>query len=68
MLILLTCGDIESNPGPGKHDSRYNVSVCHWNLNDITARSFEKIDLLEACNTISKFNVICLSESYLTQP
>ena len=31
----------------------------------MTAHNFEKINLLEAYNTISKFDVICLSESYL---
>ena len=54
MLILLTCADIESNPGPRK-----------WNLNSMTAHNFKKINLLEAYNTINKFDVICLSESYL---
>ena len=65
MLILLTCGDIESNPGPRRSDSCYNFSICHWNLNSMTAHNFKKINLLEAYNTINKFDVICLSESYL---
>ena len=65
ILILLTCGDIESNPGPRRSDSCYNFSMCHWNLNSMTAHNFEKINLLEAYNTINKFDVICLSESYL---
>ena len=62
MLILLTCGNIESNPGPRGCNSCYNFSICHWNLNIMTAHNFEKINLLEAIN---KFDVICLSESYL---
>ena len=61
MLILLTCGDIESNPGRRIRDSCYNFSVCHWNLNSMTVHNFEKINLLEAY----KFDVIYLSESYL---
>ena len=65
MLTLLTCGDIESNPGPRRSDSCYNFSICHWNLNSMTAHNFEKINLLAAYNTINKFDVICLSESYL---
>ena len=43
MLILLTLGDIESNPGPRRRDSCYNFSICHWNLNSMTAHNFEKI-------------------------
>ena len=31
----------------------------------MTAHNFEKINLFEAYNTINKFDVICLSESYL---
>ena len=46
-------------------DSCYNFLICHWNLNSMTAHNFEKINLLEAYNTINKFDVICLSESYL---
>ena len=65
MLILLTCADIESNPGPRKCNSCYNFSICHWNLSSMTAHNFKKINLLEAYNTINKFDVICLSESYL---
>ena len=30
----------------------------------MTAHNFEKINLLEAYNTINNFDVICLSESY----
>ena len=65
MLILLTCGDIESNPGPIRCNSCYNFSIYHWNLNSMTAHSFEKINLLEVYNTINKFDVICFSEFYL---
>ena len=65
MLMLLTCGDIESNPGPRRCDFCYNFSICYWNLNSMTAHNFEKINLLEAYNTINKFDIICLSESYL---
>ena len=64
MLIWLTCGDIESNPGPRRRGSSYNFSVCHWNLNNMTAHNFEKINLFEVYSTINKFDVICLSESY----
>ena len=65
MLILLTCGDIESNPGPIGCNSCYNFSIYHWNLNSMTAHNFEKINLLEVYNTINKFDVICFSEFYL---
>ena len=65
MLILLICGDIESNLGSRRRDSCYDFSVYHCNLNSMTAHNFEKIKFLEAYNTIHKFGVICLWEPYL---
>lgn len=46
-LLLFQCGDIERNPGPTSFNSK-NLSVCHWNLNSLTAHNFGKIALLEA--------------------
>ena len=63
-LILLPFGDTESNPGARRSDSYYNFLIYHWGLNSTTAHNFEKANLL-ACNTINKFDIICLSECYL---
>ena len=40
-LLLLLCGDIESNPGPTLLSQ--NVSVCCWNLNGIAAHNYTKL-------------------------
>ena len=64
-MFLFICGDIELNPGPKNRNSCYNFSICHWNLNSITAHNFAKVNLLEAYNAIHDFDMICLSESYL---
>ena len=50
---LLTCGDIESNPGPG-NNSAQNLTICHWNLNGITSHNFLKVSLIEAFNSCAK--------------
>ena len=64
--FLLLCGDVELNPGPNKKcKSCLNFSICHWNLNSLTGHNFEKVNLLEAFNTVNKFDIICLSESFL---
>ena len=34
-------------------------------MNSLTAHNFEKVNLLEAYNTVNKFDIICLSESVL---
>ena len=31
-LLLVICGDIETNPGPYNKNNQ-TISVCHWNLN-----------------------------------
>ena len=65
--LLLLCGDVELNPGPSAKDSYscYNFSLCHWNLNSITAHDFSKVSLLEAFNAVHKFDIFCLTETYL---
>ena len=45
-------GDIEPNPGP-KPNFCQSFSIFHWNLNSILAHNF------------IKFDVVCLSETYL---
>ena len=57
-------GDIELNPGP-KWDINQYFSVCHWNLNSVASHKFSKIQSLIASNCVHKFDIICLSESYL---
>ena len=57
-------GDIELNPGP-KRDINQCLSVCHWNMNSVASHNFSKIQSLIAYNYIHKFDIICLSESYL---
>ena len=61
-FLLLLSGDIELNPGD-KHHS--NLKVCYWNLNSLQAHNFAKVSSLRAYNTLHKFDIICLSETYL---
>ena len=58
----MLCGDIGVNPGPGQWTS---LSFCHWNQNSISALDFVKLSLLKAYNAVHKFDIICLSETFL---
>ena len=58
-------GDIELNPGPNKTNSSCKFPVCHRNLNSHAAHNFAKVRLLETYNTVNKFDIICVSETYL---
>ena len=55
---------LELNPGP-KRKAAQTLSVCHWNLNSICAHNFTKLSLLRAYVSVHKFDIICLSETYL---
>ena len=65
LLMLLVCGNTELILGARKYETCYNLSICHWNLNSTAAHNFEKVNHLEAYNTVNKFDTICLSETYL---
>ena len=57
-------GDIETNPGPTPCPGQC-FSICHWNLNSITAHDFARLSLPTAYNPVHSFDIICLSETYL---
>ena len=62
-LIILS-GDVEVNPGP-KNSVSECLSICHWNLNSISAHDYSKLFLLKAYISVHKFDIVCLSETYL---
>ena len=62
--LLLCHGDIEINPGPKKL-KKNSLSVCHWNLNSLSAHNFSKLTQLKAYISKYKHDFICLSETYL---
>ena len=39
--------------------------IYHWSLNSIAAHNFIKVSLLITYNSIHKYDIICLSETYL---
>ena len=64
LIIIQYHGDIEPNPGPRKLKTN-SFSVCHWNLNSLSAHNFSKLTQQKAYNSIYKYDFICLSETYL---
>ena len=57
-------GDVEINPGPLSNCKEY-FSICLWNLNSISVHGYSKLFLLKAYIILHKFDIICLSETYL---
>ena len=62
--ITRLSGDIEENLAP-KCNSNQSFSICHWNLNSITAHNYLKISLFRAYISLHNFDVVCISETYL---
>ena len=63
-IFMKLCDDVEENPGP-KLSSNQIFSICHWNLNRISAHNYIKLSLSRAYLSTHKFDVICISETYL---
>ena len=68
-FLILLSGDIDTNPGPKYPEqiAGQNFLICHWNLNSISAHNYTKISLLTAYVSVHNFDIICLSETYLTK-
>ena len=64
ILLVLLIGDIEINPSP-KRNPKASLSICHWNLNSISAHNYVKLSFLRAYLAFHKFDIISLSETYL---
>ena len=58
-------GDIEKNLGP-KKDFSQMFSIDHWNLNSLVTNNFTKVALLKAYLSVQRFDIFCISETYLS--
>ena len=62
-LLILLSNDIELNPGPQYHENFLNF--MNWNLNSLAKNNFERIQLLEAHNSIYNYDLISICETNL---
>ena len=63
-LFDITKTFLEINPGP-KRTPKVSLSICHLNLNSISAHNYVKLSLLRAYLALHKFDIIYFSETYL---
>ena len=63
-ILISPSGDVQLNLG-SKNKSDVNFSICHWNLNNIAAHNYAKVFLLKAYIAVYKFDITCISETYL---
>ena len=60
-MLLVVSGCVETNPGP---DSKINFGV--WNLDSLLTRDKHKVSLIEGINSVNRFDLFGVVESYLT--
>ena len=63
-LLVFLSGDAEVKPGPNCKPNEV-FSICHWNRNSISAHGLAQLHLLKVFVTVHKFNIICISETYI---
>ena len=63
-IFMKLYGNVEENAGP-KPSSTQSFYIWHLNLNTISAHNYIKLSLLRAYLSTHKFDVICISETYL---
>ena len=64
-FFILLSGNIKTNPGP---ISSSGQCFQIWNsiLNSTAAHNYAKLSLLTAYNLVHSFDIICISETYLS--
>ena len=62
ILLLIRSGDIETNPGQKKQSS---LKFFHWNLYELEAPDFIKLQLIGTYIATNNFDIVCLSEPFL---
>ena len=56
--------DTETNTDP-RRTLNNHITICHWNLNSISVHNFAEVQLLKVYSAVHKFDIECLSETYL---
>ena len=62
--LIIPNGDVEVNPEPQNSVSEC-LSICHWNLNSISAHDYSKLFLLKACIAVHKFDIVFVSQKHI---
>ena len=64
LILVKLSSDFEKNPRPKRSSSQF-FSICHRNLNSISAHNYMKLSLLRTYLSTHRFDAICISETYL---
>ena len=64
IFLILMSNDIELNPGPGYVNNFFTFMA--WNLNSLATNDFNRVQLIEAHNSIYSYDLISICETSLT--
>ena len=59
LLRILLSNDVEMNPGDFSNSF---FSFCNWNVNSLVKDGFKRVQLLEAHNSLHRYDLISLTE------
>ena len=62
LILVILANDIEVNPGPHEKNC---LTFMNWNLNSLVKGNFERVDLIEAHNSIFDYDLISVCETNL---
>ena len=63
LLLILLSNDIEINPGD--HYQNHFFNFMNWNLNSLAKNNFERVQLIEAHNSLFDYDIISVCETSL---
>ena len=63
ILLILLSNDIQLNPGPTLQNNLFNFMT--WNVNSLGKDNFQRVQLLEAHNSIFNYDLISINETSL---
>ena len=63
VLLILLSNDIQLNPGPNYRGKYF--TFMNWNLNSLPKNDFERVQLIEAHNSLFNYDLISLCETSL---
>ena len=65
ILLVLLSNDIELNPGPGLSYNDNFFTFMNWNLNSLSKDNFQRVQAIEAHNSLFNYDLISICETSL---
>ena len=65
LLLVLLSNDIEINPGPGLSYHENFFTFMNWNLNSLSKDNFQRVQAIEAHNSLFNYDLISICETSL---